>query len=368
MEEVKVSFMPDFTNDSKIPPAVNGKVAIITNAIAVSEEEYRSAQEMTAKYGERIIHATWPNNFLAEREQMVRIVGKIATDPYVKALIINHAVVGTNEAVDKLLETRDDIFIAYCNPQDESKSVAARANLVLAFDELEMGNTVPIQAKEMGATALVYYSCPRHMGITYLAKKRELMRKKCTEIGIEFADIINPDPIGPGLPAAYRFIMEDVPKKVAKYGKDTAFFSSNCTMQVPLIKAVMDAGAIYPQPCCPSPYHGFLAALGIESNLENSNNLQHVIDETKKTLKEKGLEGRFSTWPAATAMMFTIVSTEYAFKIINGEVSADKLDTDVLKKFFSEYARVEVSTKPYVDEEDKEYQNFLLTTMEYLIY
>ncbi|MCL2767127.1 MAG: DUF3798 domain-containing protein [Synergistaceae bacterium] len=369
MKNTDISFPePAFEDNSNITPVVNGKVAIITNTINTSEEEYRSAHEMAAKYGKRVIHVTWPNNFLAERDHMVRVVEKIAADPDVKALIINQCVTGTNAAVDKLLETRKDIFIVYCNPQDDLKEVNARANLILAFDEFELVNSASIQAKKMGANTLVHYSCPRHMAIKRLSQRRVLMKQKCNEIGIDFVNVTTLDPIGLVLPVAYRFIIEDVPKMVAKYGKDTAFYSTNCTLQVPLIKAVMDTGAIFPQPCCPSPYHGFVAALGIESNMENPNNLQHVIDETRKILKEKGLEGRFSTWPAPMGMMFIAGSTEYAMKLINGEVSVDKLNVEVLKRLFSEYAKYEVSIKPYVDEEDIEYPNYMSVAMEYITY
>ncbi|MCL2767125.1 MAG: DUF3798 domain-containing protein [Synergistaceae bacterium] len=369
MEKADITLTtPAFADGLRIPPVAKGKVAIITNTVAVAEEKYRSAQEMVVKYGERVIHVTWPNNFLAERDQMVKIVEKIAADPDVKALILNQGVAGTNAAIDKLLETRKDIFIIYCNPHEDLNEVAERAHLVLAFDELRVGNMLPVQAKRMGANVFVHYSCQRHMAMSSLSQRRGLMRQKCIEMGIEFVSTMTLDPIGPGLPVAYRFIMEDVPKMVEKYGKDTAFFSSNCSMQAPLIKAIMDAGAIFPQPCCPSPYHGFVTALGIESNMENPNNLQHVIDETRKILKEKKLAGRFSTWPAPISMMFTFGSTEYAMKIINGEVSADKLDTEVLKKFLSEYAKVEVSVMPHIDEKGKEYPNFLMTTMEYLTY
>ena len=55
-----------------------GKVAIVTNTVSQNEEEYRSAQEMVAKYGERIVHVTWPDNFMAEQEQMVSVVAKLA--------------------------------------------------------------------------------------------------------------------------------------------------------------------------------------------------------------------------------------------------------------------------------------------------
>jgi len=349
--------------------AAVGKVAIVTNTVSQNEEEYRSAQEMVAKYGDRVVHVTWPDNFMAEQEQMVSVVAKLAHDPNVKAVIINQAVPGTNAAVDKLLETRKDVFIVYCTPQENPPDVAARAQIIMMPDELAMGNTIPTQAKKLGAKVFVHYSFPRHMSQVLLSSRREIMKKKCAELGLEFVDATAPDPTGDsGLPGAQQFILEDVPKMVAKYGKDTAFFSTNCAMQIPLIKSVVDTGAIYPQPCCPSPYHGFPTALGIESDLSKQDNIKHVIDETRRILKEKGMTGRLSTWPVPVAMMGTVAGTEYAFKVINGEVPFDKLDVKVLEQCMSDYAKVAVETNPYVDEAGKKYDNFLFVLMDFLTY
>ena len=350
--------------------AAAGKVAIVTNTVSQNEEEYRSAQEMVTKYGaDRIIHVTWPDNFMTEQEQMVSVVARIAADLDVKALIINQAVPGTNAAVDKLLETRSDIFIVYCTPQENPPDVAERASVVLIPNELEMGNTIPVQAQLLGAKTFVHYSFPRHMSQPLLSGRRELMKAKCEELGIEFVDATAPDPTGDsGVPGAQQFILEDVPKMVARYGKDTAFFSTNCAMQIPLIKAVVDDGAVYPQPCCPSPYHGFPTALGIQSDSENPDNLQYVIDETRKIIKEKGVEGRLSTWPVPVAMMFTIGSTEYAMKLIDGEVDLDKLDKELLDKCLSNYAKVDVATTAYIDDSGKEFPNFLFALMGFLTY
>jgi len=346
-----------------------GKVAIVTNTVSQNEEEYRSAQQMVAKYGDRVVHVTWPDNFMAEQEQMVSVVAKLAYDPDVKALVINQAVPGTNAAVDKLLETRDDVFIVYSTPQENPPDVAERAHIIMMPDELAMGETIPVQAKKLGAKVFVHYSFPRHMSQVLLSSRRELMKKKCAEIGLEFVDATAPDPTGDsGLPGAQQFILEDVPKMVAKHGKDTAFFSTNCSMQIPLIKAVVDTGAIYPQPCCPSPYHGFPTALGIESDLSKQDNIQHVIDETRRILKEKGMSGRLSTWPVPVAMMATVDSTEYAFKVIAGEVPFDKLDVKVLEQCMADYAKVAVKTNPYVDEAGKKYDNFLFVLMDFLTY
>lgn len=350
------------------PGAFEGKIAIVTNTLSQNEEEYRSAELMVAKYGEeKIMHVLWPDNFMTEQEQMISTIAKIGSDPDVKALIINQAVPGTNASVDKLLETRDDMFIVYCTPQENPPDVAQRADLILNPDELKMGDNIPVQAQKLGAKTLVHYSFPRHMSIVMLAARRDLMIAKCKEIGLEFYDATAPDPTSDvGVPGAQQFILEDVPKLVDRFGKDTAFFSTNCAMQTPLIKACADEGAIYPQPCCPSPYHGFPSALGIESTGYSVDAMANVISETAKALKEKGVLGRFSTWPVPVAMMNTVASTEYAVEWIKGNVG-DELDVKVLEEKMADYANLTVSTSPYT-EEGLEIPHFRLIIMDFLTY
>lgn len=349
--------------------AFEGKIAIVTNTLSQNEEEYRSAELMVNTYGEdKIMHVLWPDNFMTEQEQMISTIAKIGSDPDVKALIINQAVPGTNAAVDKLLETRDDMFIAYCTPQENPPDVAQRADLILNPDELKMGDNIPVQAQKLGAKTLVHYSFPRHMSIVMLSARRDLMIAKCKEIGLEFYDATAPDPTSDvGVPGAQQFILEDVPKLVERFGKDTAFFSTNCAMQTPLIKATVDEGAIYPQPCCPSPYHGYPSALGIESTGYSVDAMANVISETAKALKAKGVLGRFSTWPVPVAMMNTVASTEYAIEWIKGNVSKDTLDTKVLEEKMAEYATLPVSTSPYT-EEGLEIPHFRLIIMDFLTY
>lgn len=347
--------------------AFDGKIAIVTNTVSQNEEEYRSAQIMVERYGaDKVNHVTWPDNFMTEQEQMVSIVAKIAADPEVKALVLNQAVPGSNAAVDKLLETRDDIFIVYCTPQENPSDVAARANLIVMPDEFSMGTAMVEQAHAQGAKVFVHYSFPRHMSQILLSGRRDLIKEKCAELGIEFVDATAPDPTGEsGTTGAQQFILEDVPKMVAEYGADTAFFSTNCSMQVPLIQAVVSEKAIYPQPCCPSPFHGFPAALGLEST--DVGDIDAVVAATNAKIAEAGVQGRLSTWPVPAAMMCTIASAEYAVKWINGEVPQEGIDLEILKGCMKDYAQVDVTLNTYV-EEGTEYPNFQQIIMGYLTY
>ena len=347
-----------------------GKVAIVTNTVSQNEEEYRSAELMTAKYGDRIVHVTWPDNFMAEQEQMITTVSKLAADPDIKAIVINQAVPGTNPAIDKLLETRDDMFIVYATPQENPEDVAVRADIIMQPNELDMGPAMVEVAYEMGAKTFVHYSFPRHMAQIMLSGRRDLMMAKCEELGIQFVDATAPDPTGDsGTAGAQQFILEDVPKMVAQYGKDTAFFSTNCAMQVPLIKACVEQGAIYPQPCCPSPYHGYPTALGLvaEGDSAAAITVDEIVAQTTAALDAAGVLGRFGTWPVPVSMMMTVAGTEYAIDWIDGKVG-DELDTTVLTTKMGEYAGLDCAVSPYTDEAGKTYDNYLLIMMDYLVY
>lgn len=348
----------------------NWKIAIITNTVSQNEEEYRSAEFVQKKYGkDRVVHELWPDNFMTEQEQMISVLTKLAADPDIKAVIINQAVPGTNPSVDKFLEARDkdDVLIVYASPQENAPDVSVRADFALQPDELAMGSTIPNQAKKQGAKTFVHYSFPRHMSIPMLAERRSLMKAECAKIGLEFVDATAPDPTSEaGVTGAQQFILEDVPKMVKKYGKDTSFFSTNCSMQVPLIKAAFDAGAIYSQPCCPSPYHGYPSALGLQVPEDIVGGLQDVIDQTTKIIEDAGLGGRFSTWPVPAAMMATIASADYAVKWINGETNG-KVDEKVLAECMSDYAGLDITLNPYV-EEGVSYDNYLLFLMDFLTY
>ena len=350
-------------------PFAGGKVAIVTNTVSQNEEEYRSAQAMVAEYGDRVIHELMPDNFMTEQEQLISVISKVAANPEVHALIVNQAVPGVNAAIDKVLEAReaDDLLIIYCTPQENPADVAARADIILQPDELNMGYSIVEQCVKMGATTLVHYSFPRHMSQVLLSGRRDILAAECEKAGIEFVDATAPDPTGDsGLSGAQMFILEDVPKMVEKYGKDTAFFSTNCSMQIPLIKACFDAGAMYPQPCCPSPYHGYPAALGIETPEDMVGGMQDMIDQTTQMIVDAGLGGRFSTWPVPAAMMCTVAGCNYAIAWMDGQTEG-KLDMDVLNQCMLDYAGLEIDLHPY-EEAGTTYDNYLLFLMDYLTY
>ena len=351
-----------------------GKIAVVTNlpSYTQNEEEFLSAEQLVAKYGaEKVIHANWPS--YQEQEQVYAIVASLAVDREVKALIMNQAIPGCNTAVDKLKRIRDDIFVVGCAIHESPSSTAAHVDLVLDTDGLGMGPAMVKQAKKQGAKVFVHYSFPRHMALAHLAMRRDMIQAVCESEGLLFVNASALDPTGDaGVYDAQQFILDDVPKLVAKYGEDVAFFSTNCFLQIPLIRSVIDNHAIFPQPCCPSPFHGFPEALGIEVG-EGLPDVNYMIAESKRIIASKDMTGRLSSWPISLSMMLTHVGAEYAIKWINGQVPKTGIDDKVLIGCMKSYIK-EVSgedTGIFIDsysEQGTAYNNFKLVLMDYLDY
>jgi hypothetical protein len=363
--------------------AFPGKIAIITNDVTQNEEEYRSATQLVAKYGEdKVVHKIWPVKFPEEGEQMIRIVQQIAADPDVHALIINQAVQNTMAAVDKLLETRDDVFLAACQPTENPPDIAKRFNLILNTDEVMMGYTMPEQAKKLGAKTFVHLSFPRHMSYALISARYGILKSECEKLGLNFVTYTVPDPTGDiGMAGAQQVMLEEIPKLVAEYGEDTAFFCTNCGLQIPLIKAAVDAHAIYVQPCCPSPFHGFPLALGLMSEGDSvfdvagtQDTIKVIVDRTTDKLREKNMLGRVSTWPVPVAMTATVGAAEYAIKWINNEVPKEGIDMATLDQCLSAYAGVSVTTRTLgtqeadLDVSDIPFDNWAFVLLDYLTY
>ncbi len=346
--------------------AGNWKIGILTGTVSQNEEEYRAAQKVVAKYGkDKVIHLTYPDKFMDEQETTISNIVSLASDPDVKAILIVQAVPGVSAGIAKAKEVRDDILFIAGTPGEDPNLISDNADIVLNVDELSMGQTLIDQSKKMGAKTFVHYSFPRHMSYALLSARRDALRANAEKAGLKFVDATAPDPTGDaGTTGAQQFILEDVPKMVQEYGKDTAFFSTNCSMQVPLIQAVTKTGAIYPQPCCPSPYHGFPVAFEVEIPEDKKADVEYAISEIKKAVEAKGMSGRLSTWVRPAAMMYIEAGAEYSIRYIKGEFK-EKLNEKALKEEFEKYAGVKVQMVP-LDDGTYKRDNYFLILMDFL--
>ena len=311
------------------------KIGIITGTVSQGEEEFQTAQNMIAEYGaDRIITATYPDKFNDEVETTISTVVGMA-EAGVDAIIFVQAVPGAIAAIEKAKETHPDILFVAGVAAEPPREIAETADVVLLVDELGMGRTVIEQAVAQGATTFIHYSFPRHLGYESIAARRALFEETCNELGIEYVEATAPDPTGDaGVSGAQQFILEDVPRKVQEYGEDTAFFATNCSMQEPLIRSVLEYKAIYPQQCCPSPYHAYPAALNI-STQGHEGDVAYMIEAIRAAIAEGGNSGRMSTWHFPVSMLMIEAGVDYAIKYVEGNTNGKFDDAEVRESLTS---------------------------------
>ena len=240
--------------------------------------------------------------------------------------------------------------------------IAEKADILYEIDQPTRGTTIIEKARDMGAKTFIHYSFPRHMSMPLLATRRDIMEKTAKELGIEFVFVNSPDPTGEGgVAGAQQFILEDAPRQVEKYGPDTAFFSTNCSMQEPLIKSVVKGKALYPEQCCPSPFHALPNALGLK--VESKGDVPYILNAINEKIVELGMEGRIATWTAPIAMNFIRAGSEYAMDFAEGKFE-DKQDIERAKAALHKYAG-DVRVRAFDDEKTP---HFLMVVGESIIF
>jgi len=215
----------------------------------------------------------------------------------------------------------------------------------------------------MGAKHFVHYSFPRHMSQELLARRRDIMKQEAAKQGITFEFVTAPDPMSEGgLPATQQFVLEDQPRQIKRLGSQTAFFSTNCGMQEPLIKSVLQNGGYVAEQCCPSPTHGYPAALGIAIPPDKAGDIDFINAENKRVISEHKMSGHFGTWVAPETMVATRAIVNLLVDSVDGK--ADYKDPETVRRYIAEEAKANVLIKKYDDKVGNSYL-FLLDHMVY---
>src|SRR5439155_16735822 len=203
-------------------PAGGFKIGIMAGTVSQGEEDFRAGQQVAKRYGARVTHVTYPDNFMNEQETVIAQLVGLAADPAVKVIVAGQAIPGSVAAARKIREQRPDILIGFVEPHEDPAIVNQIADLAIQPDQLARGRSIIDKAKKMGAKTFVHYSFPRHMSMELLARRRDIMKQLCRENGIDFEFVTAPDPMGEGgLSATQQFVLEDVPREIKKYGQKT---------------------------------------------------------------------------------------------------------------------------------------------------
>lgn len=335
------------------------KIGIITGTVSQGEEEYQAAQNMKEKYGDMIVTATYPDNFSTETEQTIATVTNMAADPAVKVIVFVQAVPGATAAINKVKETRDDILFISGVCAEDPGVIAAASDICMLVDEISMGTTIIDQAAKQGAKTFVHISFERHLGYATIAARQALFKERCEELGIKYVEATAPDPTGDaGVTGAQAWVTENIKVLVEEHGKDTAFFCTNCSMQVPLIQQVAELGAIFPQQCCPSPYHAYPSAFNISTE-GHEGDVPYMLQQITAKVEEYGNSGRMSTWEVPINMMMIEAGVEYGIKWCEGEIT-DRCDEEALLAEMKKIAGDATTVTHYSDETVGELENFFM--------
>ena len=342
------------------------KIGIMTGTVSQGEEEYRAAENLVAKYGaDTVLQTTYPDKFAQEQETTVSNLKVLASDPDIKAIIVTQSVNGVSSAFEEIKQTRPDILLIAGAPGEDPSMISKAADMTLDTNQLMRGTSILATAKEMGAETFVHYSFPRHLSMELLAARRDDMREAAEEMGIKFVEVDAPDPSSDaGAAGTQQFIIEDIPRQVAEFGPNTAFFGTNCSMQEAMIGAIINEGAIYPEQCCPSPYHAYPGALGIKIPEDKAGDIDYLNEQIKAKLEEKGATGRFGTWVRPANVSIINAAFEYAKDYAEGR--AEKVDFDLFAEKMSEYTELPVEALHFTEYKDLEgYRLFILDSLIY---
>jgi hypothetical protein len=344
------------------------KIGIMTGTVSQGEEEFMMAKQMQDKYGDMIVHTTYPDNFSTEQETTITNMTSMAADPDVKAIVMVQGVIGAAAAIDSVRELRPDILIILGAPAEHPELISEKADILLTTDAFLRGTSIIEQAHKMGAENFVHYSFARHLSYESISSRLAIMKQVAADLGINFIEADAPDPTGDaGVTGSQQFIMEDVPRKVAEYGENTAVFATNCSMMEPLIKQTIEQGSIFPVQCCPSPYHALPGALGISVPEDKKGDVAWIIEQIDAAIVEEGASGRVATWPVPVNMAYIEAGVEYSIKYIEGETDG-KFDKPVLLGILEDIAGVEITLNPWPLGDDQYIENYLMYHSDYITF
>ncbi len=312
-------------------------IGIVTGSVSQSEDDRRGAEAFQAKVGEdRVILATYPDNFTEELETTVQTIVNLSDDPEMKAIIVNQAIPGTTEAFRQIKERRPDILCIAGESHEDLPEIGSAADLVCNNDFVARGYLIIRTAHELGCKTFVHISFPRHLSYETMSRRVAIMKAACEEFGMNFVMESAPDPTTDvGVPGAQAYIAEHVPEWVEKYGQDSAYFCTNDAHTEPLLRGLLENGGYFIEADLPSPLMGYPGALGIDLT-EEAGDFEKILSKVESAVVEKGGAGRFGTWAYSYGYTVSAGLAQHAMNVIDGK--SELTDIDDISKAYEEFS------------------------------
>jgi len=340
-------------------------IGIMTGTVSQAEDSLRGAEQLIEEYGQvsdggMFSHLAYPDNFMAEIETTISQIVSWVDDPLMKAIVVGESVPGTVEAFRRVRELRPDILLFAGHPHEDPVMVSEVADFSMYVDMLSRGYLSTLEAKILGADTYVFITFPRHLSYELISRTRDITKVACEDLGLKFITVGAPDPTSDvGVAGAQQFILEKVPAWIEKYGKNTAFFTTNTSLNEPLIRRVAEFGAIYIEPGVASPIVGFPGALGVKFEEADKGDWPKILKKVEDAVIEAGGAERIATWAYSYSYCTTAGLGEHAKRVIEGK--SELLDKSDIMDALGKYSPgAEWNCSSYVDANDVKRKNFLL--------
>ena len=344
-------------------------IGIVTLGYDQSEDEIRGAEALVEAYGSvdkggQIKHIVLPANFAEEQETVITSIAGLADDPQMKAVIVNQGIPGTAAGFQKIRDAgRDDILLLTQMPQDDPLVIAKVADIIVNSNDFARGYYDILRAKDMGATAFVHMSFPRHMSVETLSRRRNMFEEACKDLGIEFVFVTVPDPASEvGVAGAQQQVYDMMPRLIDQHGKDAVYFTTNTALHEPIIKRVAELGGMFLDQDDMSPNCGYPGALGLDLTAQMGD-WWAMTQEIEKDIVDKGQGGRMGTWAYSFLYCGTTGLYQLAVDMIEGRDTGD-FKNDLIKAYQAVTPGCEWALEMYVDPNGNEISNYYLLSME----
>ncbi|MDR1979847.1 MAG: DUF3798 domain-containing protein [Synergistaceae bacterium] len=325
------------------PESPSFHIGIVTGTSAQGADDLLGAEEIVRRYGDvadggMVRHVVYPDNFVDDTEATAALISEMADDPLMKVIVVNQAIPGTTEGFRGVKEKRPDILCLAGEAHEDTYVIASAADLVVNADFISRGYLIPRLAKELGARAFVHISFSRHMASDSMARRRAIMEQACSDLGIRFASEDAPDPAGSaGVEGAQRFILEQAPLWIEKYGKDTAFFCTNDAHTEPLLRQIAAHGGYFVEADIPSPILGYPGAFGVEVGIDSEpESWPEILRKVEDAVVKAGSGGRMGTWVYSLGFCQTAGMAEFGKLVAEGRAKIS--DTRTLLACYGKFS------------------------------
>lgn len=322
------------------PAAEPYKIGIVTPTLTISEDEFRGAAEMVEKYPDIVVHKTLPEDY-QNKEGCISVVTSLADDPQMKYILFNMGMEGILPAFQTIREKRPDI-VTIVTSNDDPALMNKYVDISLNTDWVRRGVTIPTKAHEMGAKTFIHYSFPTHMASESKVQRRDAMKATCEKLGMEFVEVITPDPqTGNGKAAMLQFLREDLPRQVEKYGKDLNIFGTNCPMYDVILDEAFKLGFIVAEQCCPTPTQAYPTVLNLEITKEDLGDYDKINSMIAEKAAAANMTGRLSGWAMPSSVYTPKFQVELAVYMHDNNLTPDDVrSVEFLNKFSQEHMPV----------------------------